>query len=73
MIIAIQVPIRARSSTRAANKNFRDLAGKPLSYWLLDELIEHCPPHGIVYLTVAHHHCPFVVADGIYGATVYQV
>lgn len=40
MKIAIQVPIKGRSSTRVPNKNFRDLNGKPLCYWVLDELVK---------------------------------
>lgn len=43
MKVAIQIPIKSRSSTRVPNKNFRELVGKPLSYWLLDELEKHCP------------------------------
>lgn len=39
MKIAVQVPIKARSSTRVPNKNFRELSGKPLYRWLLDELL----------------------------------
>jgi CMP-N-acetylneuraminic acid synthetase len=35
---AIQIPIKARSSTRIPNKNFTPLCGKPLAYWLLDEV-----------------------------------
>ena len=50
MKIAIQVPVKARSSTRVPNKNFRDLAGKMLSYWLLDELVEHCPNDWDIYI-----------------------
>ncbi|MEX2214335.1 MAG: hypothetical protein WD768_09425 [Phycisphaeraceae bacterium] len=34
----LEIPIKARSSTRVPNKNFRDLAGKPLCFWMLDEL-----------------------------------
>ena len=43
MKVAIQIPIKARSSTRVPNKNFRDLAGKPFSCWLLDEICSACP------------------------------
>lgn len=39
MKIAFQVPIKARSSIRVPNKNFREIAGKPLFAWLLDELL----------------------------------
>ncbi len=38
--LAIQVPIKGKSSQRVPNKNFRDLNGKPLSHWLLDELVK---------------------------------
>ncbi len=44
MRVALQIPIKSRQSTRVPNKNFRDLGGKPLSYWLLDRLVETCPP-----------------------------
>jgi len=50
MKIAVQVPIKARSSTRVPNKNFRDLAGKPFSCWLLDELNENCPSDWDVFI-----------------------
>lgn len=40
MKIAIQVPIKGKSSQRVPNKNFRDLNGKPLCHWLLDELVQ---------------------------------
>jgi CMP-N-acetylneuraminic acid synthetase len=50
MKIAIQIPIKARSSTRVPNKNFRDLNGKPLSCWLIDELIAHCPPDWDIFI-----------------------
>jgi CMP-N-acetylneuraminic acid synthetase len=50
MKIAIQIPIKARSSTRVPNKNFRDLAGKPFSCWLLDELILNCPEEWDIYI-----------------------
>ena len=43
MKVAVQIPIKARPSTRVPNKNFRDLCGKPLSCWLLDELTQKCP------------------------------
>jgi CMP-N-acetylneuraminic acid synthetase len=38
--LAIQVPIKGKSSQRVPNKNFRDLNGKPLCHWLLDELVQ---------------------------------
>lgn len=50
MKVAVQVPIKARSSTRVPNKNFRDLAGKPFGCWLLDELHQHCPADWDVYI-----------------------
>lgn len=50
MKIAVQVPIKARSSTRVPNKNFRDLAGKPFSCWLLDELNENCPKEWDIFI-----------------------
>ena len=40
MKLAIQVPIKGKSSERVPNKNFRNLNGKPLSHWLLDELTQ---------------------------------
>ncbi len=50
MRIVIEIPIKVRSSTRVPNKNFRDLCGKPLSYWLLDELVEHCPAEWDIFI-----------------------
>ncbi|GHC06832.1 cytidylyltransferase domain-containing protein [Cerasicoccus arenae] len=50
MKIALQIPIKARSSTRVPNKNFRNLAGKPFSTWLLDELHEHMPAEWDIYI-----------------------
>lgn len=50
MKIAVQVPIKARSSTRVPNKNFRDLAGKPFSCWLLDELDKNCPKSWDIFI-----------------------
>ena len=38
MKLAIQVPIKGKSSTRVHNRNFRDFNGKPLCFWVLDEL-----------------------------------
>ena len=38
MKLAIQIPIKGKSSVRVPNKNFRDLNGKPLCEWLLDEV-----------------------------------
>lgn len=43
MRIAVQIPIKWRSSIRVPNKNFRELAGKPLCCWLLDRLARDCP------------------------------
>lgn len=40
---AIQIPLKSRASTRVPNKNFRDLNGKPLCRWLVDELLAHLP------------------------------
>ena len=40
MKIAVQVPIKGKSSLRVPNKNFRNLNGKPLCYWVLDELVK---------------------------------
>lgn len=40
MKIAIQVPIKGKSSERVPNKNFKSMSGKPLSYWLLDKLVD---------------------------------
>lgn len=50
MKIALQIPVKARSSTRVPNKNFRELNGKPLSCWLLDELVTHCPPDWDIFI-----------------------
>jgi len=41
--VAIEIPIKARPSERVPNKNWRALCGKPLAFWLLDELAEGCP------------------------------
>jgi len=49
MKVAIQIPIKSKS-TRVPNKNFRDLCGKPLSFWLLDELVEKCPKGWDIYI-----------------------
>ncbi len=40
----IQVPIKHRSSERVPNKNFYPLHGRPLSHWVLNEMVRHCPP-----------------------------
>ena len=40
MKIAIQVPIKGKSSERIPNKNFARLRNKPLCHWLLKELSE---------------------------------
>ena len=40
MKIAIQVPIKGKSSERIPNKNFARLRDKPLCHWLLQELSE---------------------------------
>jgi len=50
MRVAIQVPIKARLSTRVPNKNFRTLCGKPLCCWLLDELVDHAPADWDIYI-----------------------
>lgn len=50
MRIAVQVPIKHRSSERVANKNFRQFAGKKLCFWLLDELRAACPPEWDLYV-----------------------
>jgi len=54
MKVAIQVPIKARNSTRVANKNFRPLCGKPLCCWLLDELVDHCPADWDIFIDSEH-------------------
>jgi CMP-N-acetylneuraminic acid synthetase len=38
MRLAIQIPIKGKSSERIPDKNFRNLNGKPLCHWLLDEV-----------------------------------
>jgi len=43
MNVAIQVPLKAKQSLRVPNKNFRNLNGKPLCFWLLDELVRAAP------------------------------
>jgi CMP-N-acetylneuraminic acid synthetase len=43
MKIALQIPLKWRSSIRVPNKNFRDLNGKPLCRWLVDELLASLP------------------------------
>jgi CMP-N-acetylneuraminic acid synthetase len=48
--IAVQVPIKHRSSERIPNKNFHPFHGKPLCYWVLDELARHCPPAWDLYV-----------------------
>jgi CMP-N-acetylneuraminic acid synthetase len=48
--VAVQVPIKGRKSTRVPNKNFRELGGKPLSWWLLDRLVESAPPEWDLYV-----------------------
>ncbi|MCH7228003.1 cytidylyltransferase domain-containing protein [Haloferula sp. A504] len=50
MKVAVQIPIKSRSSTRVPNKNFRDLAGKPFSCWLLDEVCNFCPKDWDIYV-----------------------
>lgn len=40
MKIAIQIPIKSRTSTRVPNKNFRDLNGKPFFSWIIDEILK---------------------------------
>ncbi len=44
MKIAFQIPLKSHPSTRVPNKNFRDLNGKPLCRWLVDELLWELPP-----------------------------
>ncbi len=43
--VVVQVPLKHRSSERIPNKNFHPFRGRPLCYWLLDELVRHCPDH----------------------------
>lgn len=43
MKIAVQIPIKHKSSKRVKNKNFRMLSGKKLAHWLLDELVKAAP------------------------------
>jgi len=50
MKVAIQIPLKHRGSTRVPNKNFRDLSGKPLCHWLMDELIDQLPPHCDIFI-----------------------
>lgn len=48
--IAVQIPIKNRSSERVPNKNFYELCGKPLCYWLLDSLMMELPASADVYI-----------------------
>jgi len=43
MKIAVQIPVKGRSSKRIPNKNFTELCGKPLAFWLLDEIVANIP------------------------------
>lgn len=49
MKIAVQVPMKFRPSTRVPNKNFRNLCGKPLNQWLLDQLVA-CPKEWDIFI-----------------------
>ncbi|MFP4157540.1 MAG: cytidylyltransferase domain-containing protein [Opitutales bacterium] len=40
MRIVFQIPVKARTSARVPNKNFRDLNGRPLFAWLIDEILK---------------------------------
>lgn len=50
MDLAIQIPIKGKQSTRVPNKNFRELGGKPLSWWLLDRLVEAAPANWDLFI-----------------------
>lgn len=50
MKIAIQIPIKSRSSERIQNKNFKIISGKPLSYWLLDQVVTYLPSNWDIYI-----------------------
>jgi N-acylneuraminate cytidylyltransferase len=50
MKVAVQIPIKGRSSTRVPNKNFRDLAGKPLCFWFLDEMVRCAQEHWDLFI-----------------------
>lgn len=50
MKIAIQVPVKAKSSTRVPNKNFRTLCGKPFAWWVLDRLVESAPAEWDIFI-----------------------
>lgn len=50
MKVAVQVPIKGKPSTRVPNKNFRELAGKSLSFWLLDEIHKNLPEEWDIYI-----------------------
>tara|TARA_Y100000593_G_C4311198_1_gene338446 strand:+ start:1961 stop:2641 length:681 start_codon:yes stop_codon:yes gene_type:complete len=50
MRVAVQIPIKYKTSTRVPDKNFRELNGKPLGCWLLDELTEKCPNEWDIYI-----------------------
>lgn len=50
MKLAMQIPIKGKQSTRVPNKNFRELGGKPLSWWMLDRLVELAPADWDLYI-----------------------
>jgi CMP-N-acetylneuraminic acid synthetase len=50
MKVAVEIPIKGRTSTRVPNKNFRDLCGKPLACWVLDELEQAVPAEFDIFI-----------------------
>jgi CMP-N-acetylneuraminic acid synthetase len=54
MKIAYQLPLKSRGSTRVPNKNFRDLNGKPLCRWLVDELLAALPADADLWIDSEH-------------------
>lgn len=55
MKIAVQVPIKGKSSSRVPNKNFRNLNGKPLCCWILDEIVRVPMVKDSVYIDSEDH------------------
>jgi len=48
--VAIQVPIKMAPSERVPGKNFREIAGHPLAYFMLNELLKHCPEDWMIVI-----------------------
>lgn len=50
MKIAVQVQIKAHYSTGVTNKNFCDLASKPFSCWILDQVYSNHPKDWNIFI-----------------------